>query len=140
MQTGEIWRAIEAQGFEASVFVFLKHFPLPVFTSLCFLIVLFLSVVTLCDSMTSTAASLSVQRSDTKEAPNGLKIFWALLMSCLAFLSILASSSSTKDAIDLVQSTKMLPMMAGLPVLFIFVLLLVSAVLMFRTHNFHGKN
>lgn len=130
---GEIWNVIQTQGLEASVFSFLQNFPLPLVTSIGFMITLFLSVVTLCDSMTSTVASLSINnpRGAEVEPPNNIKIFWGLVMSSVAFLSILASTSSTEGAVDIMQSTKLLPMTAALPVLFVYVALAISMIKMF---------
>lgn len=131
---GAIWKVIQDQGLEASVFSFLGNFSLPMVTSIGFMITLFLSVVTLCDSMTSTVASLSVRTTsstDIPEPPNNIKIFWGLVMSSVAFLSIIATSSSTEGAIDMIQSTKLLPMTAALPVLFIYVALAASILKMF---------
>ncbi|SDL10845.1 BCCT family transporter [Natronincola ferrireducens] len=132
-QGGEIWNVIQTQGLEASVFSFLQNFPLAFLTSIAFMITLFLSVVTLCDSMTSTVASLSINASNATEVepPNSIKIFWGLVMSSVAFLSIIATTQSTEGAIDVIQSTKLLPMTAALPVLFIFVLVGISMVKMF---------
>ncbi len=133
---GQIWNVIQNQGLEASVFSFLQNFPLPFLTSIAFMITLFLSVVTLCDSMTSTVASLSVNipKGASVEPPNNIKIFWGLVMSSVAFLSIIATTSSTEGAISVIQSTKLLPMTAALPVLFIYVALAISMIKMF-THR-----
>jgi choline-glycine betaine transporter len=130
---GQIWNVIQTQGLEASVFSFLDNFPLPMVTSIGFMVTLFLSVVTLCDSMTSTVASLSidVEKGATVEPPNNIKIFWGLVMSSVAFLSIIATTSSTEGAVSVVQSTKLLPMTAALPVLFVYVALAISMVKMF---------
>lgn len=130
---GQIWNVIQTQGLEASVFSFLDNFPLPLVTKIGFMVTLFLSVVTLCDSMTSTVASLSINvpHGAEIEPPNNIKIFWGLVMSSVAFLSILASTSSTEGAVDIMQSTKLLPMTAALPVLFIYVALAISMVKMF---------
>jgi len=136
----KIWSVIQEKGLEASTYSFLENFPLPGITSIVFMVMLFLSVVTLCDSMTSTVASLSIKtkRDIESEAPKSIKIFWGLIMSSVAFLSVIATSSSTKNAIDMIQSTKLLPMMAALPVLFIFVGLIVSVILMFvRAKNYN---
>ena len=130
---GQIWNVIQTQGLEASVFSFLDNFPLPMVTKIGFMVTLFLSVVTLCDSMTSTVASLSINvpHGAEVEPPNNIKIFWGLVMSSVAFLSILASTSSTEGAVDIMQSTKLLPMTSALPVLFIYVALAISMVKMF---------
>lgn len=128
---GSIWEVIQQKGLEASSYEFLSHFPFPLVLSVFFMIVLFLSVVTLCDSMTSTISSLSISGAKDKEPPRSVKIFWGLIMSLVAFLSLMATSNSTSNAIDMVQSTKMLPMMAALPILFLFVGLIVSVVKVF---------
>ena len=128
---GAIWNVIQTQGLEASVFAFLSYFPLSTLTSIAFLVTLFLSVVTLCDSMTSTIASMSIniENNESVEPPNNIKIFWGVVMSSVAFLSIIATTSSTEGAIDVIQSTKLLPMTAALPALFVYVAMAVSVVL-----------
>ncbi|MBN2287181.1 MAG: BCCT family transporter [Tissierellales bacterium] len=128
---GAIWNVINTQGLEASVFEFLKYFPLSFVTSIAFMIMLFLSVVTLCDSMTSTIASMSItiENNESVEPPNNIKIFWGLVMSSVAFLSIIATTSSTEGAISVIQSTKLLPMTAALPALFVYVAMAIAVVL-----------
>ena len=95
------------------------------------MIMLFLSVVTLCDSMTSTIASMSItiEHNESVEPPNNIKIFWGLVMSSVAFLSIIATTSSTEGAISVIQSTKLLPMTAALPALFVYVAMAIAVVL-----------
>ena len=89
---GAIWEIVQSHGLEASVFEFLGNFPLAMLASIAFIITLFLSVTTLCDSMTSTVSSLSTNmpKGAEVEPPNRLKIFWGIVMSSVAFLSILA--------------------------------------------------
>lgn len=132
--SGVIWNAIQLKGLESSVFEFLNYFPLTTFMSIIFMISLLLSVVTISDSMTSTISSLSIRddkKSENKEAPKNIKIFWGIMISVIAFLSIVASTVSTSNSIDLIQSTKLLPMMVALPILFLFVALIISAIKMF---------
>lgn len=128
---GAIWDVIQNQGLEASVFAFLNYFPLSTLTSIAFMTTLFLSVVTLCDSMTSTVASMSmnIEHNESVEPPNKIKIFWGVVMSSVAFLSIIATTSSTEGAIDVIQSTKLLPMTAALPALFVYVAMAVSVIM-----------
>jgi glycine betaine transporter len=130
---GAIWNIIQTEGLEASVFAFLGYFPLSTVVSVLFLITLILSVVTLCDSMTSTIASMSIsiKHNESVEPPSKIKIFWGLVMSSVAFLSILATTSSTEGAIDIIQSTKLLPMTAALPALFVYVAMAVSVIMFF---------
>lgn len=130
---GAIWQTIQSEGLEASVFAFMKYFPLSSVISVLFLVTLFLSVVTLCDSMTSTIASMSIniKNNESVEPPSKIKIFWGIVMSSVAFISILATTSSTEGAIDVIQSTKLLPMTAALPALFIYVAMAISVVLFF---------
>jgi len=128
---GAIWNVIQTQGLEASVFSFLSNYPLASLTSIAFMITLFLSVVTLCDSMTSTISSMSIDipKNSSVEPPSRIKIFWGIVMSSVAFLSIIATSSSTDGAIDMIQSTKLLPMTAGLPALLVYVAMAISTIM-----------
>lgn len=112
-----LWKEISARGAESSVFVFFKYFPLGSIFSLIFLLVAGLSVVTMCNSMTTTISSMTCEMGDDvgAEPPNKLKIFWALVMSLLAFINIL--SASTTGEISGIDATKQLVMATTGPLL-----------------------
>ncbi len=104
----DLWAGIQELGAEASVFIFFEHFPLGFVFSFVFILVAGLSVVTLCDSMTTTISAMSCDMSEDvgAEPPNKLKIFWALVMSSLAFINIV--SASTTGEISGIDATKQL--------------------------------
>ncbi|UQZ87834.1 BCCT transporter [Deltaproteobacteria bacterium Smac51] len=126
-------QAMADLGLEASVFAYFQQLPLSFVMGLCFIIVLYISVVTCCDGLASTCASMSVNSATGAEAepPGYLKIFWGLVMASVSFLSILANATSP-DGIDMLQAAKMLPMVGALPMLFVYVVSIYAIVKIFR--------
>lgn len=127
---GGLWDAMNELGTEASVFLFFEHFPLSKIMSVIFLITVFLSVVTLADSMTTTISSLSIVQNDasTTEPPAKIKIFWGLAISSLSLVNIItAAIVGNVSSIDAVKS---LAIVSAFPLLFLAVILIVSTVKM----------
>ncbi|MBU5484714.1 BCCT family transporter [Clostridium sp. MSJ-11] len=112
-----LWETIQQNGLESSVFAFLNNYPLSKIISWVFLITIFISIVTLCDSMTSTVASLtsSAHDHDNEEAPTFLKIYWGVLMAAIALINILSTGGGKISGID---ATKQISTVAGFPILF----------------------
>lgn len=115
----DLWSQIGQFGTEASVFLFFDYFPLGSIFSFVFLLVAGLSVVTLCDSMSTTISAMSCDMSNDvgAEPPKKLKIFWAVLMSSLAFVNIL--TASTSGEISGIDATKQLVIATTGPLLII---------------------
>lgn len=123
-----LWESIQAGGLESSVFAFFENFPLTIFLCIVFMITVFLSVVTLADSMTTTIASLSIKSKDsgTVEPPRKIKMFWGVMMSALAFINIAtAGKVGTVSGID---ATKQLAIVSAFPLLFIVALMILATV------------
>lgn len=118
MEGAGLWDAISNQGLEISVFEFLKNFPLSGLTSVIFLVAIYISVVTLADSMTTTVSSLSIQSSDSAEVepPAKVKIFWGAIMSSIAIINLMAGKAGEISGID---ATKQIATVAGFPALFL---------------------
>ncbi len=129
-----MWEAIQSGGLEVSVFEFLKHYPLPILTSVIFIVAIFVSVVTLADSMTSTVSSLSTTAHDDPEAepPGQVKLFWGFVMSSIAIVNLLAGQAGEISGID---ATKQIATVAGFPILFLMILIAYSAVKMLVNHE-----
>ena len=136
LETGDIYSAIQNKGLEASIFEFFNHFPLSMVLGIGFIIILFLSVVTMCDGLTASVSSLSVANESVgvSEPPARFKILWGVIMSSLAFVSIFANSSSA-DGINMLQAAKMLPMIGALPMLLIYVFGYISLVKAFTNRK-----
>ncbi len=124
-----IWNAIQNNGLEVSVFAFLKNFPLFKIMSLLFIVAVYVSVVTLCDSMTTTISSLSTSayKNASIEPPNNVKIFWGLIMSSIAIINLLAGKAGEISGID---ATKQIATVAGFPTLFLMLAIAFSVVKM----------
>lgn len=118
---GKIWESIQGSGLEVSVFAFLKNAPLGIAWSWIFIVVLILSIVTLCDSMTTTVASLSMTGShlENKEPPAMMKIFWGVVMASMAIINLLSSSGKISG----IDATKQIATVAGFPILFFMCLM-----------------
>lgn len=128
-----IHAAMSEVGLEASVFAYFEQLPLSVIMGVGFIFVLYISVVTCCDGLASTCASMSVNSATGGEAepPGYLKIFWGLVMASVGFLSIVANATSP-DGIDMLQAAKMLPMVGALPMLFVYVLSIWAIIKIFK--------
>lgn len=112
-----LWSTIQSKGLEVSLFAFLKNFPLATFMSALLIFTIIISIVTLCDSMTSTIASLSTTayNSSDFEAPGYIKIFWGVVMAAMAIINILCSGGKISG----IDATKQIATVAGFPILFL---------------------
>ena len=124
-----IWNAIQTNGLEISVFEFLRNYPLAGIMSTVFILAIYVSVVTLADSMTSTVSSLSTTSYNNAEVepPGQVKLFWGTVMSSVAIINLLAGSAGEISGID---ATKQIATVAGFPILFLMLLIGYSAVKM----------
>lgn len=129
MNGAGIWNAIQSNGLEVSVFAFLDNFPLSGVMSFIFIIAVYISVVTLCDSMTTTISSLSTSANENAsiEPPNKIKIFWGLVMSSVAIINLIAGKAGEISGID---ATKQIATVAGFPTLFLMLAIAFSVVVM----------
>ncbi|MGE5632697.1 MAG: BCCT family transporter [Caulobacteraceae bacterium] len=116
-----LMEAIQANGFEISIFKFLEAYPAGALISWVIIVTVILSIVTLCDSMTSTIASLSTTAYDdpTQEAPGKIKIFWGFAMASMAIINLLCAGGKISG----IDATKQLATVAGFPILFFMILL-----------------
>lgn len=128
MNGAGLWNAIQANGLEFSVFAFFENFPLSKLISVIFMITVFLSVVTLADSMTTTVSSLSIRSKDSasEEPPKKIKIFWGILMSSLALINIV--TAGIVGNVSGIDATKQLAIVSAFPLLFIVALMIISTV------------
>ncbi len=123
--TGQgLWDAIHEGGklaLEKSVFEFLKFFPLTKVISWIFMGTVFISIVTMADSMTSTVASLSTTAAHQEglEPPAAIKIFWGVVMSSVAIINLVSGSGGGE--ISGIDATKQIATVAGFPILFLMV-------------------
>ncbi len=134
MNGAGIWDVIQNKGLEVSVFAFLEHFPLTKVLSALFILAIYVSVVTLADSMTTTVSSLSTTAYNTAEVepPNKVKLFWGAIMSSMAIINLIAGKAGEISGID---ATKQIATVAGFPILFFMLLLTYCAVKMMVKHE-----
>lgn len=118
--------AMAAQGTEATVFAFFDQLPLGTVLSVIFMITAFLSVVTLCDSMTTTISSITLKGKDVagEEPPGKIKIFWGVVMAALALINIIAAWIT--GATSGINATKLLAITCAFPLLFVVVAMAVA--------------
>lgn len=123
-----LWSTIQAKGLEVSLFAFLKNFPLATMMSWIIIFTIIISIVTLCDSMTATIASLSTTTNDNSdfEAPGYLKIFWGVVMAAMAIVNILSSGGKISG----IDSTKQIATVAGFPILFLMLVMAYCTIVM----------
>jgi choline/carnitine/betaine transport len=129
-----IWESIQQDGIGIAIFAFLRNFPMSTAMSFILVICIYTSVVTLCDSMTTTVSALSTDAANNAsvEPPGGVKIFWGVVMASIAIINFLAGSTGEISAIDAV---KQLGTLAGFPMLFLILLVIFSTVKMMVKHE-----
>ena len=135
MKNGSIWDSMQSAGLESSVFAFFKNFPFYTVISILFMITVFLSVVTLADSMTTTVSSLSINAKDaaTTEPPKKIKLFWGLVMSSVAFINI--ATANKVGQVSGIDATKQLAIVSAFPLLFVVALMVIATVKMMIKHK-----
>ena len=121
-----IYDSMASLGTEAAVFAFFNNLPLSTILSVVFMITAFLSVVTLCESMTTTVASITLTGEDVaaEEPPAKIKIFWGIVMASLAFVNILVAGITGNTTG--INSSKLLAITCAFPLLFVVVAMAIS--------------
>ncbi len=132
-----LWEAIHEGGklaLEKSVFEFLKFYPLTKVISWIFMGTVFVSIVTMADSMTSTVASLSTTAAHQEglEPPAAMKIFWGVVMSSVAIINLISGSGGGE--ISGIDATKQIATVAGFPILFLMMVMAFSICWMIVRH------
>ncbi|RKD32937.1 BCCT family transporter [Thermohalobacter berrensis] len=131
---GQLWEAIQKSGLEISVFAFFENFPLSKLISWVFILAIYISIVTLADSMTTTVSSLSTTAYNNAEVepPTKVKIFWGIVMSSMAIINLIAGKAGKISGID---ATKQIATVAGFPILFFMLLLAFCVIKMLVKHK-----
>ena len=123
---GQVWDSIQNSGLEVSVFAFLENFPLSGLMSWILILAIYVSVVTMADSMTSTVSRLSTTayKNPEEEPPTKVKFFWGIVMSGMAIINILAPQGDISG----IDATKQLATVAGLPILFAVIAMAIAGI------------
>mgnify|MGYP002515577353 FL=1 len=132
-----IYDTMSALGVEATVFAFFENLPLSKLLDIAFLFTAFLSVVTLCDSMTTTIASITLKGEGLadEEPPGWSKIFWGVVMALLAFVNIFVAGITGNTSG--INATKLLAITCAFPLLFVIIAMVISCFRLLA--NYHEK-
>jgi len=123
---GAIWQLMSDKGTEAAVFGFFQNLPFTTLLRIIFLFTIYISIVTLADTMTTTISSLSINAKNaaTVEPPAKIKIFWGATLSCLTFVDL--ATASTVGNVSGIDATKQLAITVAFPLLIVMILLVIS--------------
>lgn len=132
---GGIYQSMQELGTESAVFAFFRNMPLSEVLDVIFLFTAFLSIVTLCDSMTTTISSLSINAKNaaTAEPPAKIKIFWGITVSLVCFVNL--ATASTVGEVSGIDATKQLAIASAFPLLIVMILMLISGILMLNNYD-----
>ena len=135
-----IYDTMTNSGVEASVFAFFNQLPFSNVLAVVFMVTAFLSVVTLCNGMTTTIASMTLKGHgvSTDEPPAKFKIFWGVVMASLAFINILVAGITGNTTG--INATKLLAITCAFPLLFVMVAMTVSCFKVLATHHSENGN
>lgn len=128
-----LWSTIQSSGMEVSLFAFLEAYPFTKILSILFIIAIFISIVTLCDSMTTTVSTLSTTAHNNGEAkvPYKINIFWGVVMASMAIVNLICAGGKISG----IDATKQLATVAGFPILFFMLTLAFCLVKMLVKHQ-----
>ncbi|MCF0143982.1 MAG: BCCT family transporter [Firmicutes bacterium] len=127
---GSIAESMNNLGSESAVFAFMDAMPIPeilsTILSAIFLFTCYISVVTLCDSMTTTISSLSIEAKNaaTVEPPARIKVFWGIVLSLVCFVNL--ATASEVGAVTGIDATKQLAISVAFPLLIVMILMVIS--------------
>lgn len=120
----QLWEGIDfytvylEKGAEALTLASFDVLPFVTFAKVVMLIIITISLVTQCDSMTVTLASMSMEGSDENtEAPVPLKLFWGIVFAVIASVFVVLGG------IDGVKTIKSL---CGIPLTFICLFIMIG--------------
>ncbi|ONI39441.1 hypothetical protein AN639_03845 [Candidatus Epulonipiscium fishelsonii] len=131
MQSGVLGRVLLTDGPEVAIFEFLGELPFMGIIIPLFLMVLLLSLVTACDSTTSSMASLCYKglKSADDEVDFRIKIFWGVLIGALGFIML---STSGINGIKVLSNIGGFP---GLIIQFIAMASIIKIILTYKKDN-----
>lgn len=114
-------QVVMEKGAEAATYFFLGHYPIPLVTSLIFVISMYLSYVTGADAMTTAVGGLCSHgiSPESPEPKTWLKVVWGVLLGAVAWIMICFRG---------VDGAKMVSFLAGLLALILLTLMLASLI------------
>lgn len=106
----DIWGMMQTLGTEAASFEFFKSFPFGMVLCVVFLVVIYLSFVTMASGSTTSAAIVSTtltrEVSEEEEPPMWIKVIWAAIMATSAYVFISFAG---------IQGAKSMALIGGMP-------------------------
>lgn len=115
----DLWKSITTNGMENAIFAFFSALPLGSILVPLFLFIIFISFVTLADSMTTSISGMCISglsRTDN-EAPLLIKVVWGVLLGAVAWVMI---------GFKGIDGVKMIATLAGMPISFLILIMVVS--------------
>ncbi|WP_204524222.1 BCCT family transporter [Corticimicrobacter populi] len=125
--TLDLVKIVTEGGAVAGLWSFLQHLPFAWILVPLAILTLVVSFATAADAMTSTIAATCVKRiTAEEEAPKVQKVFWGILISVIAYVMVAFGGGAQG-----VDGIKFLAAAGGFCVLFLFILIVVSAIRLF---------
>lgn len=134
---GDLWSSIQSSGMEVSLFAFLTKYPFVKILSIFFILAIFISIVTMCDSVTTTITRLSIKSDKNEKTKTCYKIniFWGVLMASMAIVNLICAGGKISG----IDATKQIATVAGFPILFFMIALAFCLVKMLVNHKLYDK-
>lgn len=134
---GDLWSSIQSSGMEVSLFAFLTKYPFAKILSIFFILAIFISIVTMCDSVTTTITKLSIKSDKNEKTKTSYKIniFWGVLMASMAIVNLICAGGKISG----IDATKQIATVAGFPILFFMIALAFCLVKMLVNHKLYDK-
>lgn len=134
---GDLWSSIQSSGMEVSLFAFLTKYPFVKILSIFFILAIFISIVTMCDSVTTTITKLSIKSDKNEKTKTSYKIniFWGVLMASMAIVNLICAGGKISG----IDATKQIATVAGFPILFFMIALTFCLVKMLVNHKLYDK-
>lgn len=134
---GDLWSSIQSSGMEVSLFAFLTKYPFVKILSIFFILAIFISIVTMCDSVTTTITRLSIKSDKNEKTKTSYKIniFWGVLMASMAIVNLICAGGKISG----IDATKQIATVAGFPILFFMIALAFCLVKMLVNHKLYDR-
>ncbi|GAA0092513.1 BCCT family transporter [Paraclostridium bifermentans] len=134
----DLWGTMNSLGTEASLFLFIKAYPFSSVIAMLFIVGIFISIVTMCDTMTTTISNLSInsEKYQDNKIPWNIKVFWGVSMALIAIVNLLSSN----EGISGIDATKQLATVTGFPILFIMIILVFCGIKMIINNKEYDEN
>ncbi|UOW69203.1 BCCT family transporter [Paraclostridium bifermentans] len=134
---GDLWSSIQSSGMEVSLFAFLTKYHFAKILSIFFILAIFISIVTMCDSVTTTITKLSIKSDKNEKTKTSYKIniFWGVLMASMAIVNLICAGGKISG----IDATKQIATVAGFPILFFMIALAFCLVKMLVNHKLYDK-